>query len=91
MRKREIARALLHFGSWPQHDAKCCFDHVRFMVFYCEISESDNEIEENTITGRSKIVTLMAIRHLIIFRYMATFSEFSNFFFRGEAEHGTAR
>ena len=28
----------------------------------------------------------MAIQHLIILRYMATVSQFSNFHFRGEAE-----
>ena len=107
MTTREIARAFLHSGNLPPPDAKCCFDHVCFVVFCCEISGSDNfgcdaifsidkkrwidNEEEDTFIGRSKIVALMVIRHLIIFRYIATLSQFSNFYFRGEAERETSR
>ena len=29
-------------SDWPQRDARCCFDHVCFGVFYCEIFGIDN-------------------------------------------------
>ena len=39
MTMREIARAFLHSGSLSQRDAKFCFDHVCFVVFYSRASK----------------------------------------------------
>ena len=55
-------------------------------IFLCDKKRRVANEEEDTFIGRSAIVTLMVIRHLTMFRYMTTMSQFSNFYFRGEAE-----
>ena len=47
-------------------------------IFRCDKKRWIENEEEDTFIGRSKIVTdsLMTIRHLIRFRYMATVSQF---------------
>ena len=69
---------------------------AEMQIFRCDKKRWIENEEYDTSIGRSKIVTLITIRHLIIFRYMATVSQFSNFNSRGEVErekskHGTAR